>query len=280
VAALIELVRVGALKHDEKGRVGAFAARFESNLYGGPRDRPIAADLAAAFTALARDEKQKLLLAILDIDEPLVLAQLIGLVPQEVRARIEARLDALTPADAAAIRSLPEAMGRIEALLTADQADALRNLSRRSADSEPMERPPEGISRNFGSTCNSNCCAGTGAASRKPSRRPNFPDERAKRRWTSSISSRGLAALRNPDGSAEGAVAFFGALHQRHPHVAAYSVNLFAAQISHLLGTDGFTELHGFSLVRGRQILAEAEQAMLHLREVSAQDLELCVISN
>jgi hypothetical protein len=86
---------------------------------------------------------------------------------------------------------------------------------------------------------------------------------------------KGLAALRDPDGSPEGAVAFFGALHQQHPHVAAYSMNLFAAEISHLLGTGGFTELHGFSLVRGRQILAEAEQAILHLREVRAPDLEI-----
>ena len=40
------------------------------------------------------------------------------------RARIEVRLDALSPSDAAAVRSLPEAMGRIEALLTAGRADA------------------------------------------------------------------------------------------------------------------------------------------------------------
>ena len=36
----------------------------------------------------------------------------------------------------------------------------------------------------------------------------------------------------------------------------------------------GFVELQGSSLAGGRQILAEAEQTMLHLREVSATDLE------
>jgi hypothetical protein len=51
-------------------------------------------------------------------------------------------------------------------------------------------------------------------------------------------------------------------------------VNLFAAQISRLLGVDGFAELHGSALNRGRQILAEAEQAMLQLRDVSVADLE------
>jgi hypothetical protein len=51
-------------------------------------------------------------------------------------------------------------------------------------------------------------------------------------------------------------------------------VNLFAAQISRLLGADGFAELHGSAFNRGRQILAEAELAMLQLRDVSAADLE------
>jgi hypothetical protein len=56
-AALIEVVRVGALNHEEKGRVGAFAARFETEPYRGLGDRPISADLAAALTGLAENER-------------------------------------------------------------------------------------------------------------------------------------------------------------------------------------------------------------------------------
>jgi hypothetical protein len=124
IEALIKIVRVGAVKHDEKGRVGAFAARFETDLYRGPRDRPIAVDLAAALSALAGDQRENLLAAILDIDEPIVLARLIGLAPRDARTRIESRIDALTPSDAGGIRSLPEAMIRIEELLNAGRADA------------------------------------------------------------------------------------------------------------------------------------------------------------
>jgi hypothetical protein len=112
--ALTKTVHVGAVKHDEKGRVGAFAARYETFAYHGERDRPIAADLAAALATLDGKEREELLAAILDIDEPIVLTRLIGLAPQEARTRIEARLDGLTPSDVAAIRSLPEAMARIE----------------------------------------------------------------------------------------------------------------------------------------------------------------------
>jgi hypothetical protein len=42
-----------------------------------------------------------------------------------------------------------------------------------------------------------------------------------------------------------------------------------------LLGTDGFAELRGPKRVRGRQVLAEAEQALLHLRDASEADLEV-----
>jgi hypothetical protein len=83
-----------------------------------------------------------------------------------------------------------------------------------------------------------------------------------------------LAALGNPGGNPEGAENLFGDLHRRHPHTPIYAVNLFAAQISRLLGANGFAELHGSALNRGRQILAEAEQAMLELRDVSASDLQ------
>jgi hypothetical protein len=72
-------------------------------------DRPIAADLAATLTALAGKGREELLMAISQIDEPIVLAQLIGFASQEARARIEPRLNASTRSDAAAIWSLPEA---------------------------------------------------------------------------------------------------------------------------------------------------------------------------
>ena len=70
--ALTKIVRVGAVTHDEKGRVGAFSARFETDPYRGQHDRPISVDLAAALTALGGKEREELLLAILDIDEPII----------------------------------------------------------------------------------------------------------------------------------------------------------------------------------------------------------------
>jgi hypothetical protein len=273
--ALIKSVRVGALKHDEKGRVGAFAARFEADPYRGAHDRSIAVDLAAALSALTGNQREKLLAAILEIDEPIVLARLITLTPQDARAQIESRVDALTPTDAGDIRSLPEAMVRIEELLTAGRADA-------AAKFIEAER---GL-RTLGPVAGRNLTQlridlhlkllrhdWSGVATTDP------PADLVGQTRDAALDLinffKGLAALSEPNGNREGAEQFFGALHSRHPHVAGYAVNLFAARISALLGTDGFAELQGIKRVRGRQILAEAEQASLQLRDMSEADLEV-----
>jgi hypothetical protein len=122
--ALIKAVHMGAVKHDEKGRVAAFSARFETDPFRGPRDRPIASDLAAALLALGTGHRERLLAAVLDIDEPAVLARLSVLAPLATRDRIARRIGSLDPSDAGNIRSLPEALLRIDELLTAGASDA------------------------------------------------------------------------------------------------------------------------------------------------------------
>jgi hypothetical protein len=84
-----------------------------------------------------------------------------------------------------------------------------------------------------------------------------------------------LAAFQNPEGDRVGAEQMFARLHARHSTVPAYAVDLFAARISLLLGGDLFAQLHGSAMVRGRQILADAEQMMLHVRSVNATDTEI-----
>jgi hypothetical protein len=272
--ALTKTVRVGAVKHDEKGRVGAFAARFETALYRGQRDRPIAADWAAALTTLTGKEREELLAAILDIDEPIVLARLIGLAPQDARTRIEARLDGLTPSDAAAIRSLPEAMARIEALLTAGRADAAAKFIKEERGLKTLGTVAGRELTQFRDDLHLKWLRKDWTGIAEAEAPPEFSGQTREAALDLVNFFKGLAVLGDPGGNPQGAENFFGDLHRRHPHTPTYAVNLFAAQISRLLGADGFAELHGFALNRGRQILAEAEQAMLQLRDVSATDLE------
>ena len=273
-SALIEAVRLGAVKHDEKGRIGAFAARFETDPYRGARDRPISSDLAAALAALVDGERQRLLSAILDIDEPIVLAQLLGLAPQETRGRIEAKLDELTPQNVATIRSLPEATARIDALLRAGRADAATRFIASERELKTW---------------------GPVAGREVTQLRDDLYLKWLRKDWDGIFAAvppqqfsgqildsahdvisffKGLAVLGDPSRGPEGAVNFFGELHRRHPYTATYAVNFFAAEISKLLGTDGFVELQGAALSEGRQIVAALEQAVLSLRDATAADLE------
>ena len=271
--ALTKSVHIGAVKHDEKGRVGAFAARFEVNRYG-RRDRPMASDLGTAVTTLVGAERDALVAVILDIDEPIVLAQLTGYVPQEVRTRIEARLNTLVPSDAARIGTLPEAMARIQALLTASQA---ATAARYIDDERKLTT--------WGKVGGRELAQFRDDLHIKWLRRDwhaiweaQPPPELAGQTRDAAIDQinffKGLAALSDPNGNSEGAENFLGQLHSRHPHVPTYGVNLIAARISTLLKADKFAQLQGPALTRGRQILAEAEQAMLQMRDASAADLE------
>ncbi len=275
IDALIEAVRVGALKHDEKGRVGAFAARFETDPYRGARDRPIAVDLAGALSALSGDQREKLLAVILEIDEPIVLARLIALTPLDVRTRIESRIDALTPLNAGGIRSLPEAMVRIEELLTAGRADAAARFIEAERGLRPLGRVAGRDLAQLRTDLHLKLLRQDWSGIATTDAPPALVGQARDTALDLINFFKGLAAMRDPNGNREGAEHFFGALHQRHPHVAAYAVNLFAARISILLGADGFADLQGPKRVRGRHVLAEAEQASLQLRDMSEADLEV-----
>ena len=124
LTALIDAVWAGALLNQKKGRFAAFSARHESGPLFQPRDRPLAADLGGALAVVDGDKRDRLLAAILETDEPMVLAQLLSFVPHSVRGRIERRINDLTPSKAGDILSLTEAQARIEELLSAGLSDA------------------------------------------------------------------------------------------------------------------------------------------------------------
>ncbi len=273
--ALIKTVQMGAVKHDEKGRVAAFSARFETDPYRGVSDRPIAADLAAALLALGGDHRERLLAALLDIDEPAVLARLSVLAPPATRDRIARRIAGLDPADAGNIRSLPEAMLRIEELIAAGASDVAAKFIEAERGLKTFGRVPGRELTRVTLNLRLKYLRGDwpGIAAAEP------PSELSGEAKGSAVRTiyfyRGLAALADPAGDRKGAEDLFASLHHRHPEVAAYAVNLFAARISRLLGNDLFARLQGEDLVNGRKALIDAEASMLRVRNLSAADREI-----
>jgi hypothetical protein len=124
IGALVACVRAGALSHKERARVEAFAPRFERDVVGARSDRPLAFDLGAAISSISTPAQITLLDALLETDEPTILAQVIPLVPPPLRGKIQDRIMKLAPEDAGAIHSLVEMEARIDELLDIGAADA------------------------------------------------------------------------------------------------------------------------------------------------------------
>jgi hypothetical protein len=275
VDALIAGVRVGALKHDEKGRVAAFAARYETDLFRGSLDRPIAADLGEALSALDEVHRKRLLMAILESDEPMMLAQLLSFSPHIARGQIKQRVTALTPSEAGDIYSLTEVQQRIEALLSAGLADAAASFMKVERDLKTLGDVGGREMTRLRATLRLHLLRGEWTAIANAVPPPDISQGEQPAAIETITFYKALAALSNPTGDPKVAEQVFGQLQSRRPEVAAYAINLFAARISCLLGTNLFGQVHGPELVRGRQILVEAEQMMLHVRAVGNADSEI-----
>ena len=145
VDAVIKAIQDGtpASPADTRLRLRAFSVRYEAEPFRVPHDRPIAADLGAALTALPVEQRDRLLLAILQADEPTLLAQLLTYAPHALRERIERRIASLTPTDAGDITSLTEAQARIEELLSAGQADAAERFIEIERGLQTLGKVPE-----------------------------------------------------------------------------------------------------------------------------------------
>jgi hypothetical protein len=272
VDALVAAVKSGALKDAEKNRIPAFAPRHESNGLGVPSDRPIAADLGGALGALDDDRRGRLLNAILETDEPLVLVQLAAYAPRQLQARIKARAEEILPADAGKTRALTEAQARIEALLSAGFVQAATRFMENEEELETLGPVPGRALIRFRSKLRLLFLQSdwSGIASATVPKELAQPDKTAATETLDLF--RALAALHDPKGDREGAEQLFARLQNRRPDIAAYAINLFAARISRLLAGNLFAELSGADLVRGRQVLLDAEDMMRRARAATPED--------
>jgi tetratricopeptide (TPR) repeat protein len=270
--ALISAVRSGALKHLERGRVSAFAPGHESNPLVVTFDRPIAADLGVALAALEGDSRDLLLAAILETDEPMVLAQLLGYAPFPLRAKIKKRAEAIPPSEAGEVWSLPDAQARIESLLSAGLVESATRFIEAERGLRTLGKVPGRAMVQLRSELRLLFIKGDWDGIGKTVM-PAELSEAEKITANETIGFyKALAALNDPNGDRQGAEQLFSQLQNRRPEVAAYAINLFAVRLSLLLNGNLFAELIGDASFRGRQLLAEVEDMMGHARAVTPSD--------
>jgi hypothetical protein len=273
VDALVAAIQSGAVEHKEKGRIAAFAPRFETPGGLGSLDRPIAADIGAALSALTANARDRVLDAMLGTDEPMVLAQLSTFAPHALRAQIEKRVSEISPSDAGEIRSLTEVQARIDQLLAAGMSNAAARFIDDERNVQTLGRPPGRSITRLHADLRLHLLRSDWQAIADTQPPADLSQLEASSAADTISFFRAISELKKPGGDVEGAEHLFARLFDRHPETAAYAVNLFAARISLLLGANAFAVLDGAALTRGRQLLAEAEQIVHRIR--GAADFEV-----
>lgn len=84
-----------------------------------------------------------------------------------------------------------------------------------------------------------------------------------------------MAALNNPAVDRRGAIEIFSQLHRRNPHVAAYAINLFLANIGKLFEGNLFGLLENQQIAYAENVLADGEESLQRIEELSKADSDI-----
>ncbi|MEM5345231.1 trypsin-like peptidase domain-containing protein [Paraburkholderia azotifigens] len=259
VDALVEAVYSGAFANFERGRVEAFAVRFERHPTGGASDSGLALDFGRVLSRLVEADGTRLLKEILLIDEPAFLAQLSRLAPPAMRPQIQERIKDLIPRRAGTARYLTDFQFRIDELLAAGEYAAAK------AYMEAMPEPRQPLAGQFAvvqlrhrlqfalSTHDWKTLEGINVP-------PEIPQVNKDAARDTITFYRAVAQFSKEGGNIQMAEQVFAQLHGRHRSVPEYGFNLFAAKLARLIENEPFPRLQGQQLVRAKTLLAEAEQ--------------------
>ena len=277
VEALIAAIRAGALEHQEKGRIPAFAPNYEADLGSDGLDRSMAADIGGAIGALGEDKRERVLSAVLETDEPTVLAQLIELSPSATRERIKRRIEELTPSEAGNVHTLTDVQARVEALLSAGLADAAERFIEVESQLKTIGRVAGRKVERLRAGLRLHWLRGQWEeiANVVPPSELSQPERESAVEVISYFKA--IAGVSDPDGDSASAEAVLARLQRERPDVPAYVLNLFAARLDILLEDDSFRSLEGMKLLRGRQILREAEEMMRNVRGMTSAGREVLI---
>jgi hypothetical protein len=164
---------------------------------------------------------------------------------------------------------------RIEALLSAGLAGIAAKFMEAEKDLKTFGNVPGREMTRLRTTLRLQLLRGEWTAISNTDLPPSLPRNERSPEYETITFYKALAELNKPNGDRQMAEQMFAQLQGLRPEVAAYAIDLFVARINLLLGDNSFGRLRGAALVRGRQVLAEAEQMMLHARAVTPSDSEI-----
>lgn len=274
VDALAQTVHVGATDQAQRGRVDAFALQWGLGLPWAPQERPIALDLAAALRKLEGTARQRFIIELCQVQEPVVLAGIVANSPPSVHAQIKSHLLTLTPQNSSEVFMLPALQARVEALLNAELPDLAEVFIAAEREAAPGRAIPNRAMSALRASLLPLLVRGDWAAI------TSFVLPASIRQAEHSDANdvllfyQALSELRKPGGNPVAAETMFLELTRRHRGVTAYHVNLFASRVQRLLGGDASVLLSGDDLSHARRYLAEAQREVRPLIQHSPSDLK------
>lgn len=259
VTALVEAISSGAVANSDKGRIAAFAVRYERPPTGPAREAGLAGDLGRALHCVSDTDGQRLIKGILEIGEPAFLAQLCGSAPHAMQPAIRDRIRQLGPGNADDAWHFTDLHCRIDDLI------AIGEYSTAAAYISCEPEPPKPLAGQFAVVrlrhrLQLALATEDWEALENATVPSSIPQVNADAARDTILFYRAVAQFTKASGDIEIAERAFAELHGRHRGVPEYGFNLFAAKLGRLVGNQPFTPLRGQELARARKLLSEGEQ--------------------
>lgn len=273
-ASLESAIRTGALTDHENGRTAAFSPDYEE--YGSD-GRSIAADIGSAIDVLSAREGDRVLSAVLETDEPMLLAQLLQFAPRNTRDRIIRRIEELTPSEAGEVYSLTHVQARVETLLSAGLADAAERFIELERELRTLGPIPGRVVARLRTTLRLQLLREEWDDIANTEIPEDLDPVQQRSADEAIVFYKGLALLNKPSGDRVVAERLFSRLHRERPDVFAYFVNLFATRLSILLEDDPFKQLNSNQKLHGRQLLSDTERKMHQYGVIRIEESEIYI---
>lgn len=261
VAALASAIQSGASNRPDKCRVDSFTFQLDATARG-RRESRLESDLIEAVNRLeVPAQQERLVTALLKVEEPVVLALLLPRVPAAYSEAIRARLTALTPEEASDPAFVTQVHERIQVLLDAGLPDVAKaylqdgeeklrgkNLPALAVETLNQRLQLDYMNGAFESIASSAIPDGL------------HPEHKAQAQRTLDF-FRALVCLKKGPAEIGQATAIFRRLYQELP-LPVYAINLLAARITKLLGENLFRTLVGEEAAMARIAIDEADSAI------------------
>lgn len=268
VEALVSAIQSGASNRPDKGRVDAFTFQLDDQFRSrrGPR---LESDLIEAVNRLeVPAQQERLVKALLLVEDPLMPALLLPRVPTAYREDIVARLKVLTPDEASRAAFVTQPSERGQALLDAGLPELASAYLQEAAETQRGRNLPALAVQTLNQQLQLQYLSGAFDAITSATIPVGLRPEHQTEAQRTLDFFRALVCLKKEPPEASKAAAIFLRLYRQHP-LPSYAINLLAARLVTLLGENLFRIVAGEDAEMARLAIDEADRAIPSVHALS-----------